>query len=261
MNKSLRSRLARLENLALQSAELPTAGPAPVADDSGDLAVELAAEFGQMVDTYRKFCATTQEDAVRQAQEADAAGLERALGSPPHQVTWSDLGALQRSDPQKALERWEQVKAAARAELVDGFRAARALDVADGGCWDRAQFLAIRAELQEGWRPQTGLERQLIDQMAQHRTLMVRWQEVLVAYTMLARSSAKRAACGTEPHAPPRLSDAEAIEQASRMMEQCSRLYLRTLRALQDQRRLTRPVIVRRAGQVNIAGQQVNLAR
>jgi hypothetical protein len=60
---------------------------------------------------------------------------------------------------------------------------------------------------------------------------------------------------------PPRLSDAEAAEQAAAMMERCHRMYLRTLRALQDQRRCVQPIIVRRAGQVNIGQQQVNVSR
>ena len=59
---------------------------------------------------------------------------------------------------------------------------------------------------------------------------------------------------------PPRLSVAEAMDQAEAMVERCHRLYLRTLGALQGLRRRP-PVVVRRAGQVNIAGQQVNLAR
>jgi hypothetical protein len=234
--------------------------PAPAPDERGDLAAELAAEFGQRVDTYRKFSAATQEEAVRQAEDVDTAVLERASKCPPHRVTWSDLGALERSDPVKALERWEQVKTAARAELADGFRVARVIDAAEGSCWERAQFLAIRAELQEAWGPQTGVERQLIDLLAQHRTLMLRWQETLAVYTSLGRSAAKSAVC-MGPYELPRLTEAEAIEQAAEMMEMFSRLYMRTLRALQDQRRLTRPLIVRRASQVNIAGQQINLAR
>jgi hypothetical protein len=44
------------------------------------------------------------------------------------------------------------------------------------------------------------------------------------------------------------------------MVERLHRLYLRTLRALQDQRRLQPPVVVRRAGQVNVAQQQINVA-
>jgi hypothetical protein len=44
------------------------------------------------------------------------------------------------------------------------------------------------------------------------------------------------------------------------MVERLHRLWLRTLRALQDQRRLQPPVVVRRAGQVNLAYQKINVA-
>jgi hypothetical protein len=44
------------------------------------------------------------------------------------------------------------------------------------------------------------------------------------------------------------------------MVERFHGLYLRTMRALQDRRRLGPAVIVRRAGQVNIAQQQINVS-
>jgi hypothetical protein len=53
---------------------------------------------------------------------------------------------------------------------------------------------------------------------------------------------------------------AETLRRAAGMVERLHRLYLRTLRALQDQRRLQPPLVVRRAGQVNVAHQQINVA-
>jgi hypothetical protein len=50
---------------------------------------------------------------------------------------------------------------------------------------------------------------------------------------------------------PPRLSEVEAVERSAAMVERVHRMYQRTLRALQDVRRPA--VLVRRAGQVNIA--------
>jgi hypothetical protein len=61
-----------------------------------------------------------------------------------------------------------------------------------------------------------------------------------------------------DPYQPLRLTDAQATAEAAGMAERCHRLFLRSLRALQDRRRLGLPV-VRRANQVNIAQQQVNL--
>ena len=49
------------------------------------------------------------------------------------------------------------------------------------------------------------------------------------------------------------------MEQAAAMVDRFNRLFLRTLRALRDLRRYEAPVNVGMAGQVNIAGQQVNV--
>ena len=224
--------------------EPPPVYPGPAPQECGDLAAELAATFGRMVDGYRKFFAASAEEAARRPADAAAASIDHALNCPPDQVSWLDLYAVSQSDPEKSLARWEEVKAAALEELRNGFQAARALDVAYTSCWERAQFLALRADLLDEWRPRNGLERQLIDQLAQHRTLLARWQGTLANYTALCGFSAKRS---VNPDAPPRVSDAEALDLAGRMVERFSRLYLLTLRALLDQRRLNRPVIVRQA--------------
>jgi hypothetical protein len=58
-----------------------------------------------------------------------------------------------------------------------------------------------------------------------------------------------------------RLSEAEALGRAAAEVERLHRLYLRTLKALQELRRARPPVIVGRAEQVSIGQQQVNVAR
>ena len=58
---------------------------------------------------------------------------------------------------------------------------------------------------------------------------------------------------------PPRQTDADALEQSAAMMDRYNRIFLRTLRALCDMRRLCRPVIVQNGGQMNLAEKQVNL--
>jgi hypothetical protein len=90
--------------------------------------------------------------------------------------------------------------------------------------------------------------------------LLWQWQETVRGYMQMASPGVNQALREGGPGEPPRLSVAEALDQAEAMVERCHRLYLRTLGALQDLRRRP-PVVVRRAGQVNIAGQQVNLAR
>ena len=50
------------------------------------------------------------------------------------------------------------------------------------------------------------------------------------------------------------------MEEAAAMADRFHRMFLRTLRALRDLRRYGGPVIVQQAGQVNVGGQQVNVA-
>lgn len=60
--------------------------------------------------------------------------------------------------------------------------------------------------------------------------------------------------------APPRPSDAEALDRAAAMMDRYNRVFLRTLRASCDTRRHGGPVIVKKGGQMNVAQRQVNVA-
>jgi len=258
----LRQRLARVEGAVPPAPLSPE--PCPPANDAPVLAAALARAFGALVDSYRQHFGLSPEEARQRAAEAPEEYRRRILDGPADQVGWCELDTLAREDPALALQRWEQVKEAAREEVRGGHRAAGALqglvDGYDGTCWSRAQFLGLRAELVAAWRPRDGMELQLIDQLAQWQTLLWGWQSTLTAYTMLFSTGARRRTSEESYCDPPRLSDAEAAEQAAEKVERCHRMYLRTLRALQDQRRLGPPVIVRRAGQVNIGQQQVNVS-
>jgi hypothetical protein len=242
-------------------AALPVPGQPLPGDEAGELAAELAASFGRMVQSYREWYKLTPEEARQRAAEVGEASpeyLEGVLTGPPDQVSWFDLNAVAERDPQKALVRWEEVQRAARDEVRTGDRAARALEGFDTCCWDRARFLGLRAELTEAVRPRSGVEQQLVDQLAQWQTLLWGWQETLTAYCMLAARGARRAIRHGQPYEPPRLSEDEALARAAGMVERLHRLYLRTLRALQDQRRC-QAVVVRHARQVNLGQQQVNV--
>jgi hypothetical protein len=59
---------------------------------------------------------------------------------------------------------------------------------------------------------------------------------------------------------PSRLSDAQAVEQAAAMVDRFGRMFARSLRALQNLRRHTPPVVVQNAGQVNVGHQQLNVS-
>jgi len=240
----------------------PTQQPLPpAAGEAGTLAREMATAFRGMVDFYVKHYKLTPAEAVDRALDAPSVSRENALNGPADQVSFWQLGDLARDEPDLAARRWEQVKQEALAELQSGHRAAKAMEsYSDATAWQRAQFLAIRRDLEEGWRPRNGVERQLIDVLAQAQASWLRWMHTLTAWTSLESATGKRL---QEEHGcwqPPRVSDAQAVEQAAAMADRFNRIFLRTLRALRDLRRYTPAVIVQNAGQVNVGGQQVNLA-
>jgi hypothetical protein len=256
-----RGESACAEDTARPSRELAhPADGSSAAIEANDLARELAGAFGRMVKSYREHFQLSPEEARDRAEENPVEALDRMLSAPPDQVSWFDLDSLSRRDPGEALRRWQEVVQAARDEVRSGHRASRTIEGFDAAiCWHRARFLGLRAELSDAWRPRNQLEQQLIDQMAQFQTRMEYWQEILTTYTMLSSGGTGRGARDRRPHELPRLSDAEAVDQAADMVERWQRLFLRTLAALQSQRRPSRTGIALRAGQVNIAPQQVNL--
>jgi hypothetical protein len=166
---------------------------------------------------------------------------------------------LAEQDPEAAQATWERVRAAARDDLESGHRAARTVEW-NGGPWERAQFLAIRAAFHAEWQPRGGIEASLIDQMAQAHTMYLWWAHELYiqASTESSREDHKRKHDGYWQ--PPRLDTAAALDQSAAMTDRFHRLFLRALRALRDLRRYTPTVMVAHAGQVNLsAGPQVNL--
>ena len=63
------------------------------------------------------------------------------------------------------------------------------------------------------------------------------------------------------PYEVPRMMVGEAMEQAAAIADRFNRLFLRTLRQLRDLRRYAPAANVQPAEQVNIGGQQVNVAQ
>jgi hypothetical protein len=227
--------------------------------EAGVLAGELAKSFGQMVQAYEQHYSLPREEAVRRAAEPCAAVYQHALHGPPDQVSWLDLHLIARTDPDRSAARWEELKRAALEEIQTGHRAARAVETANEGAWQRAQFLALREELAAEWRPRNGVERQLLDTMAQAQASYLHWLHTLTARTGLESLTNDRRHQAESKWLPPRQSDADALDQAAAMMDRFNRIFLRTLRALCELRRHGGPVIVRSGGQLNVAQQQVNV--
>jgi hypothetical protein len=239
--------------------EIATTSTAP--SEAGVLASELGKSFGNLVQLYEKHFSLSREEAAQRATEPPLDGGQRRLTCPPDQVSYVDLHLIARTDPDGSAARWEEIKRAALDELQTGHRAAKAVEVGtlNETPWQRAQFLALREELSAEWRPRNGIERQLLDTMAQVQACYLVWLNRLTVYTGLDSCTNDRRVKDEARWQPPRVSDADAIEQAGAMMDRFNRIFLRTLRALCEMRRHTNPVIVQNGGQMNVAQQQVNL--
>jgi hypothetical protein len=174
-------------------------------------------------------------------------------------VTYGDLERIGQTDHDLAMRVWERVKAAAQRELASGHRAAEAVGAGEGRPWHLARFLAMRASLFEAWRPRDGMEQQLVEQLAQWQFLTEHFLQQMMTWSNLGPVCYPRPQGSEEPPRPPTLTVAEATERSMERVEQFQGLYLRTLKALQEYRRRRPTVVVRSAGQVNIAQQQVNI--
>jgi hypothetical protein len=118
---------------------------------------------------------------------------------------------------------------------------------------------ALREGFREEWQPRGGLEDALLDTLAQCQSAYLFWLGRLQVLTTTEASRQTHQRNQERAWAPPRVTEAEAVEQAAAMVERFNRLFLRTARTLRELRRAT-PVIVQGAGQVNVAERQVNLA-
>jgi hypothetical protein len=249
-----------MNTLTQPEADQPAATPPPVPSEAGILAREMATVYRDLLEYYRDQYKLSPPEALAKAdspfcpQHAD-----NLLRGPADQVTWHGLSHLAEHQPELAEQCWERVKQAARDELHTGHRAAKAMEGYHSDPWRRARFLAVREDLARAWRPRNGMELQLIDTMAQAQTAMFFWQERLTDYMLYEAQTQRRDVQEFGKWNPPRISDADAIEQAAAMVDRFNRIYLRTLRALRDLRRYTPAVIVQNAGQVNVGGQQVNV--
>ena len=224
------------------------------------LAVEFSKPFGQLVQAYHEHYQLAPADAVQRAQEPPSPeALERTRTAPPQELSWDGLGQLAQTDPELARERWGETLDAALAELRSGHRAAVAVSGATDGPWERARFLALRHELLDQWKPRNGVERVLIDTLAQAQTMYLFWLEILATRTRYEADKENKQVGKTGRWSPPCVQDVEAEEQAMGMVDRFNRIAVRTLRALRDLRRYVGPVVVQ-GGQVNIAEQQVNVA-
>jgi hypothetical protein len=224
-----------MNEVIVRQATCPEAGEAHM------LARELATAYEDRVRRFKHEQGLPTEEALTEANKpASLSAMFRIMDRPPEEVIWEDLQALVGNTGERSVDRWEEVKQAAQGELRSGDRAGMVLLGRDCRPIDLARFLAVRDELAEGWQPRNGVERQLVEQMAQARAAMNVWLRQLSLHDAFA--------------------DPDGAEKVGAMVDRFHRMFMRTLRALHDLRKLPPTVFVQNAGQLNVGGQQVNLA-
>jgi len=95
-------------------------------------------------------------------------------------INWGDIGDLWNASPRDAIELWKAIRLEARDEFISGHYGARAFEVLSWQheAWRRAQYLAVRDGLIEEWKPRGASEFILIDQMTQSYVMQLHWTEV-----------------------------------------------------------------------------------
>ena len=238
----------------LPAASARTVGP----DLPSDAAIELERAIVEAQAFYQTHLGMPSAEALLAVHELTETDRERALTAPAHGIGWLLLDRLTEHDPALADVTWQRILDTARDELGSGHRAARALEW-QGDPWQRAQFLALRDGFVEEYQSRGGIEERLVDAAAQAFGEYLNWLTVLHLRTTVEVRREEWQASQRRNWEPPRVSDAEAVEQAAQMVERFHRLFVRSLKALKDWRRNPAPMLVQ-TQQVNVAEQQVNVA-
>ena len=219
-------------------------------DDVLTLGRAMVAAYVRTVDHYCKEWGQPLHEAAHSARPVITDDMALAAGD-YKQVSFARLGQLLERDANEAMRVWREIKALAESELRGGHYTAQVLGV-DADPWQKAQYLVLREGFIAEWQPRGQIEQSLIDMLAQ---AFVRWQQWQESATMWADMMR------TPKDDLPRLSSAEATEQASQMADRYNRIFLRTLRALRDLRVKTGAITINNPRQVNVAGQQVVATR
>lgn len=194
------------------------------------------------------------ERATRKVDEKRAAEVfERVLTQSTEVTDFSDLHELWTYSPEDAEFVWREMKHEARREFVTGHLAATVFEPVDWmrSAWKRAKFLGVRDSFIDEYQPEGGVEVALVDTMAQAYFLQLHWTEESVKRTQTdprretyeynqwqqyKRESCKAQRWETGYWEIPYASEVEMQEQAVRMADHFSRLFQRTVRALDSHR-------------------------
>lgn len=223
------------------------------------VARKLFAKYHQLVESYKNVEKLSSAEAFAKADEApDEAFWAQQRLKPLENFSWFDLNAMP-GDANLTVSIWEQIKQAAREEVLSGTYAFS--KVVRRTPYENAIYLAVRAAFQDQWTPQNGGEQLLVDQLAQMYTQYLYWLHRLEIRTEIDREvedgNVQRR--GRWKPTPENGTTPQWIETTAKMIDVFHTLFLRTLRALRDLRRWGVNINITGAGQVNIGQQQVNM--
>ncbi|HVG29295.1 MAG TPA: hypothetical protein VM864_06190 [Pyrinomonadaceae bacterium] len=195
------------------------------------------------------------ERATHKVDEKGAAELfERVLTQSAEVTDFDDLHKMWMHSPEDAEFVWQQMKIEAQREFMTGHLAATVFEPVDWmrSAWKRAKFLGVRDTFIDEYEPEGGVEIALVDTMAQAYFLQLHWTEESVRRTnadprrhsyeyekweQYKRSAAKAQMWESSGYWEiPYASELECQEQAVKMADHFSRLFQRTVRALDNHR-------------------------
>jgi len=225
--------------------------------ESRNLARLMAEGYRRMVDYYAREMSPAKAKA--RARASGGGDVARADQAPPAELSWWTLGRVTDADPERGRAIWERVLAEARDELYGGQRSVDAA-AAGGGPWDRARYTALLQLFIDDLQPRSAVEAALVEAMAEARSTQLLWTE---RHRILATNDAERQDRGVDRRGEwplPTVDAATAIENAARMIERSSQVFITSLRALHDLRGAAPSLTVRDVGQMNVAQVRLNLA-
>jgi hypothetical protein len=164
-------------------------------------------------------------------------------------IDWGDLGQLWNASPRDAIELWKAIRLEARDEFVSGHYGARAFESTKHmlEAFARAQYLSVRDGLIEEWRPRGASEFILIDQMTQSYVMQIHWTEEAMRrsqgeprvesyefrqWAQYRTAERKAQQWNKGDWDVPYQHQAEAIEQAFRLVDLCMKSFQRAARQL-----------------------------
>ncbi|MCA1626351.1 MAG: hypothetical protein LC742_00055 [Acidobacteria bacterium] len=234
----------------------------PEQTEARQIAAQAARGFIETVEFYKSemYGSLPHDEAVKKTLALNEWRRNYVQGLQPEKVEWGHIAAVAEVDTQDALKLWGRVREAADDELESGRRGA-AVTGERVEPYAYAQFLAIRDSFADQWQPQGGIESAMIDMLAVAFSLQMYWSTIAHQRALHEHDEQRKDLnrYETKGWKSPYQCEADAIDQAHRLADGYNRQFLRVLRQLRDLRRYAPVVIQNNGGQVNVAGQQVNV--